>query len=168
MTDGKVVLRLRDPKDHPLIRAASHDPETQRWLDNEPIPADHVFQDPREIWARGETAPLVIADPMTDRAIGLVSLRVVADGTASLAVSVFPEARVRVVAAAALQLIGRWAMLECGFHRIEAEADIANVASRRTIENAGFMREGILRSHCETHGLRHDCEMFALVRADLS
>jgi len=164
------VLRLREPKDQPRISAASHDPEAQRWLDDEPTPTSGApaFQDPRETWARGERAPFVIADPATDRALGLVSLRVVADGTGSVAVSVFPDGRGQGVAPAALQLIARWAIAESGFQRVEAEAGVANDASRRAIEKAGFIREGILRDHCETHGVRHDCEMFALVRADLT
>ena len=65
-----------------------------------------------------------------------------------------------------LRLVAQW-VLESGFRRVEAEADVANIASRRAIEKAGFVREGILRDHCETHGRRHDCVMFALVRADL-
>ena len=164
------MLRLREPKDQPLISAASHDPEAQRWLDDKPTPMSGAtaFRDPRETWARGERAPFVIADPATDSALGLVSLRVVADGTGSVAVSVFPEGRGQGVAPAALQLIARWAIAESGFQRVEAEADVANTASRRAIEKAGFFREGILRDHCETHGVRHDCEMFALVRADLT
>ena len=127
-----------------------------------------VFRDPRETWAQGERALFVIADSASDRAIGLVSLRVVAVGTGSVAVSVFPEERGRGVGSAAMRLIARWATAESGFQRVEAEADVANIASRRMIENSGFVREGILRQHCETHGVRHDCEMFAFVRADLT
>lgn len=127
-----------------------------------------AFRDPRETWAQGERAPFVIVDPATDRALGLISLRIVTDGTASLAVSVFPEGRGLGVAPAALQLVARWALTECGFHRVEAEADVANIASRHAIEKAGFVREGVLREHCETHGRRHDCELFALVRSDLT
>jgi ribosomal-protein-alanine N-acetyltransferase len=170
LTDGKIVLRLREPKDQPLISAASHDPETQRWLDDEPTPTSGApaLRDPRETWARGERAPFVIADRATDSALGLVSLRVVANGTGSVAVSVFPEGRGQGIGPAALQLIARWAIAESGFHRVEAEADVANTASRRAIEKAGFFREGILRDHCETHGVRHDCEMFALIRPDLA
>jgi RimJ/RimL family protein N-acetyltransferase len=170
LTDGKIVLRLREPKDRPLVSAASQDPETQRWLEDEPIPVSgvHAFRDPRETWAQGERAPFVIADPATDRALGLVSLRVVADGTGSVAVSVFPEGRGQGIGPAALRLIARWAIAESGFQRVEAEADVANTASRRMIEKAGFVREGILRDHCETHGVRHDCEMFALVQVDLT
>jgi len=170
LTDGKVVLRLRAPKDEPLISVASHDPEAQRWLEDEPIPMSGAlaFRDPRETWAHGERAPFVIADPATDCALGLVSLRVVGDGTGSVAVSVFPEGRGQGVGPAALRLIARWAITESGFQRVEAEANVANTASRRMIEKAGFVREGILRDHCETHGVRHDCEMFALVHADLT
>jgi [ribosomal protein S5]-alanine N-acetyltransferase len=81
---------------------------------------------------------------------------------------VFPDERGHGIGSAALRLIARWAIAERGFRRVEAEADVANIASRRMIEKAGFVREGVLREHCETHGVRHDCEMFALVRADLT
>jgi len=167
-SDGVIALRLREAKDRAAIIAASHDPETRRWLDDEPIPsADaRLWQDARETWARGERAPFVIADPESDRALGLVSLRVVADGTGSVAVSVFPEVRGQGIASAALRLIARWAILEAGFSRVEAEADVANTASSRAIEKAGFVYEGILRRHCETRGIRHDCKMFAIVRDD--
>ncbi len=170
MSDGNIVLRLREVKDQPLISAASHDPETQRWLDDEPIPTSGppIFPDPLATWAQGKRAPFVIADSATDRALGLISLRVIADGTGSVGVSVFPEGRGQGVGPAALRLVARWAIVESGFQRVEAEADVANTASRRMIEKAGFTREGILRAHCETHGVRHDCEMFALVRADLT
>jgi RimJ/RimL family protein N-acetyltransferase len=170
VSDGRIVLRLREVKDQPLISAASHDPDTQRWLEDDPIPMSGapVFRDPRDVWAHGERAPFVIADAETDLALGLISLRVIADGTGSVGVSVFPEGRGRGVGSAALRLIARWALVESRFARIEAEADVANLASRRMIEKAGFSREGILRNHCETHGVRHDCEMFALVRADLA
>jgi len=169
LTDGTIVLRLREPKDQERIAAASHDPESLRWLDDEPIPltGTPAFRDPRETWSGGERAPFVIADPATDHALGLLSLRVVSEGTGSLAVSVFPEGRGRGVAPAALRLAARWAIGECGFHRIEAEADVANTASLRAIEKAGFVREGILRDHCESHGRRHDCVMFAFVPAGL-
>lgn len=161
------MLRLREPSDQPRISAASHDPETRRWLDDEPVALDvaPAFRDPRETWAQGERAPFVIADASSDDALGLVSLRVVAEGTGSLAVSVFPEARGRGIATSALRLMGRWAIDDAGFHRVEAEADVANTASRRAIEKAGFTAEGILRGHCETHGRRHDCAMFSLVRS---
>ncbi len=168
LTDGEIVLRLRQPKDQPLVSAASHDPETRRWLQDEPISMRSAFRDPLDTWAQGERAPFVIADGVTDRALGLISLKVTAEGTASVGVSVFPDARGRGVGPAALKLVGRWAIAERGFHRVEAEADVANTASCRMIEKAGFVREGILRAHCETHGVRHDCVMFALVRADLA
>lgn len=152
----------------PVIAAASDDPEARRWLEDVPSSAraDDVFRDPRDTWAQGERAPFVIADVATDRAIGLVSLRVIGEGTGSIGVSVFAEGRGRGIGSSAVRLVARWALRDLAFERIEAEADVANLASRRMIEKAGFAREGILRGHCVTHGVRHDCEMFALVRSD--
>ena len=38
VTDGRIALRLREANDQVAIVAASHDPETQRWLEDDPIP----------------------------------------------------------------------------------------------------------------------------------
>ena len=167
--DGSIVLRLREAKDQAAIVAASGDPETLRWLDDEPISNDDPFflRDPRETWAKGKKASFVIADRESDGALGLVSLRVVDDGNGSASISVFPDWRGQGIAPAALRLIARWAILEAGFARVEAEADVDNTASCRAIERAGFVFEGVLREHCETKGIRHACKMFAIVRADL-
>jgi RimJ/RimL family protein N-acetyltransferase len=54
-----------------------------------------------------------------------------------------------------------------GLQRVFAEADVANTASIRAIEKAGYRREGVLRAHCSTHGRRHDCVMFSLAPGDL-
>src|SRR6266540_6736014 len=48
-----------------------------------------------------------------------------------------------------------------------AETAVENVASARAIERAGFLREGLLRAHCKTHGRRHDCIIFSLVPEDI-
>lgn len=168
--DGSIVLRLRVAKDSAAIVAASGDPTTLRWLDDEPISRADAFllRDPRETWATGKKASFVIADPQSDDALGLVSLRVVDDGIGSVAISVFPDRRAQGIAPAALRLIARWAILEAGFARVEAEADVDNTASCRAIERAGFVFEGVLREHCETRGIRHACKMFAIVRSDLT
>lgn len=86
---------------------------------------------------------------------------------ASLAVSIFPEARGRGLAAKALRLAAVWGLRELGLARVAAEAAADNYASIRAIEKAAFHREGTLRAHCKTHGERHDCVMFSLVRTDI-
>jgi RimJ/RimL family protein N-acetyltransferase len=171
LTDGEIVLRLRREQDVAAIARASRDPETQRRLDDGPIAANDPSESVARVeqqWATGRGAPFVIADAHDDRPLGLLNLQFGDDaGAASLAVSVFPEARGRGIAARALRLCALWGLRELGLARVAAEAAVDNHASIRAIEKAGFQREGTLRSHCTTHGKRHDCVMFSLVAADV-
>ena len=49
-------------------------------------------------------------------------------------------------------------------HRVELYVEPWNTASVRTAENAGYEREGLLRSHGEIGGRRLDMLLFAAVR----
>lgn len=50
-------------------------------------------------------------------------------------------------------------------HRVEASTDIDNVAEQRSLEKAGFVREGILRAaQLRADGRHHDLVMYAKVR----
>ena len=110
----------------------------------------------------------MIAAAADDRPLGLLNVQFGDDAdVAGLAVSVFPPARGRGVAARALRLGATWGLRELGLERVFAEAAVDNEASIRAIEKAGFQREGILRAHCKTNGRRHDCVMFSLLPQDL-
>lgn len=171
LTDGDILLRMRHEEDIVAIAEASRDPETQRRLNDGPLSAEAQrtsVQRAEEQWQTGKGAPFVIADAADDRPLGLVNLQLREDAkVANLAVSVFPEARGRGIAARALRLCALWGLRDLGLARVAAEAAVDNHASIRAIEKAGFQREGILRAHCETHGSRHDCVMFSLVAADI-
>lgn len=171
LTDGEILLRMRCEHDMAAIAEASRDPETQRRLNDGPLSAEAQRESvtrAERAWATGSSAPFVIADARDDRPLGLVNLQFREDEeVGNLAVSVFPEARGRGIAARALRLGAVWALRELGLARVAAEAAVDNHASIRAIEKAGFQREGTLRSHCKTHGERHDCVMFSLVSADL-
>jgi RimJ/RimL family protein N-acetyltransferase len=162
---------MRRESDVAAIAAASHDPETQRRL-NDPPPASADARESVERaelqWATGKGAPFVIAAANDGRPLGLLNVQFGDDEeVATLAVSVFPEARGRGVASRALRLGALWGLRDLGLARVVAEAAADNHASIRAIEKAGFHREGTLRAHCKTHGLRHDCVMFSLVASDL-
>jgi RimJ/RimL family protein N-acetyltransferase len=171
LTDGEITLRTRREDDVPSIADASHDPETRRWLDDEPLTADRQRNSvarAEEGWRTGKSAPFVIADAATDAPVGILSVHFGDDDeVAELAVAVFPDARGRGVASRALRLAAIWGLRELGLQRVFAETDAENVASARAIERAGFQREGLLRAHCKTHGRRHDCIMFSVVREDI-
>ena len=171
MSDGVIVLRRSEERDVPLIADASDDPQTKKWLDDEPLTADRqrdLVARARERWRSGRSAPFVVAEATTDVALGIVNVQFDDEEVAGVAVSVFPQARGRGVAPRALRLAGEWALLELGLQRVYAEAAAENVASIRAIEKAGFQREGLLRAHCKTHGRRHDCVMFSIVPSDLA
>ena len=162
---------MRREPDLVAIAEASRDPETQRRLNDGPLreeaQRESVARAERQ-WATGRGAPFVIADARDDRPLGLVNLQLREDAeVANLAVSVFPEARGRGIAARALRLCALWGFRDLGLARVAAEAAVDNHASIRAIEKAGFQREGTLRAHCKTHGERHDCVMFSLVPADV-
>lgn len=153
------------------IAQASHDPETQLRLNDPPLSPESRQESvsrAEQQWAQGAGAPFVIAGAADDRPLGLLNVQFGDDEeVASLAVSVFPEARGRGVAAKALRLGALWGLRELGLARVAAEAAADNHASIRAIEKAGFHREGTLRAHCETNGERHDCIMFSLVATDV-
>jgi RimJ/RimL family protein N-acetyltransferase len=163
---------MRREADVAAIAQASRDPETRRRLDDPPLdpvsPRESVERAEQQ-WASGTGAPFVIADAADDRPLGLLNLQFGGDDdeVASLAVSVFPAARGRGVAAKALRLGALWGLRDLALARVVAEAAADNDASIRAIEKAGFRREGTLRAHCKTHGERHDCVMFSLVPSDL-
>jgi RimJ/RimL family protein N-acetyltransferase len=127
----------------PLIAAASRDPDTRRWLEDEPMTPEREAQSlarAAEQWRSGAGAPFVIADASDDRPLGLLNLQL--RDAATLAVSVFPVARGRGIAPRALRLGATWGLRELGLERVVAEADAGNAASIRAIEKAGFRREG--------------------------
>ena len=54
-------------------------------------------------------------------------------------------------------------LLESAF-RVEASTDIDNVAEQRSLEKAGFEREGVLRrAQVRADGLHHDLVMYSRV-----
>jgi RimJ/RimL family protein N-acetyltransferase len=162
---------MRLEEDVPSIAEASHDPETRRWLDDEPLTADRQRDNvarAEDQWRSGKSAPFVIADAETDAPLGILNVQFKDDEeVAELAVAVFPPARGRGVASRALHLAAVWGLRELGLERVFAETAVENLASVRAIEKAGFQREGLLRAHCKTHGQRHDCIIFSVVRGDL-
>jgi RimJ/RimL family protein N-acetyltransferase len=149
---------VRRAEDVPLIAAASHDPETRRRMEDEPMTPERERSSlarAEEQWRSGAAAPFVIADASSDRALGLVNLQFGEDAT--LAVSVFPAERGRGIASRAMRLAATWGLRDLGLHRVVAEAAADNVASIRAIEKAGFRREG----------LRDDQARFVLLPEDV-
>jgi RimJ/RimL family protein N-acetyltransferase len=51
-------------------------------------------------------------------------------------------------------------------HRVEASTDVENTAERRSLETAGYIREGVLRGVQYRAGAWHDLITYARLRDD--
>ena len=59
-----------------------------------------------------------------------------------------------------------YAFRSLDFHRLEADVDPRNVASLRTLERAGFQREGYLRERYHMNGETQDSVYLGLLRSE--
>jgi RimJ/RimL family protein N-acetyltransferase len=118
--------------------------------------------------ARGTGYSFAIADAGTDQAVGQIGLwlKDVREGRASIGYWVVRSARGRGAAASALRALARWALHELQIPRLELHVEPWNVASVRTAERAGFLREGLLRSWQEVGGTRKDMYVYARLLND--
>jgi RimJ/RimL family protein N-acetyltransferase len=163
LADGVVVVRLRRVSDLDAIAAASHDPETLRWLDDKPMDAEArrtSMVRVEEAWRKGEAAPLVIADAVTDEPVGIANLQFRDDDVATIAYSVFPASRGQGVAPRAVRLLVNWAFRDLGLIQLLLEADEANAASLRVAEKCEFQRID-RRSETNSQGVQHTTIVFA-------
>ncbi len=149
-TDGVVTVRRWRSSDAPEVARACADPEIGRWL---PVPVPytlevaHGYVDgtvPTE-WFEGMVANCAVTDAVDGGLLGAVGLTV--RGTVGeVGYWVAPWARGRAVAGRAARLHADWGFEALGLARVELLADVANHASLRTAEKAGWVREGVARA----------------------
>jgi RimJ/RimL family protein N-acetyltransferase len=171
LTDGTIRLRPLTPSDVPRIVEACNDPDVARFIPGIPCPyteADgHAYVslmlDPSEA-GQGRIARAIVGSG-SDVLLGSIDVRV--GETGSIGYWVHPEDRGEGVATRALLLLSRWAVQTGGVQRLELTTHPENEASRRVAEKAGFVREGVLRSHIAFREGRRDSVMFSLLPADL-
>ena len=83
-----------------------------------------------------------------------------------LGYAVSPAARGRGVARRAVELLTRWAFDELDLIRLELAIDVANRASERVAERAGYRLEGVRRSLHFKEGRRADVGIWSRLRND--
>lgn len=124
-----------------------------------------------EQWDDGDMAPgehhraVVIVD---GRIIGTMSWHAVFYGPTqgsrawSMGIALAPDWRDRGWGSLAQRLLADHLLHSA--HRVEACTDIANIAEQRSLEKAGFTREGVLRQAQSRSDGQHDLVMYARVR----
>jgi RimJ/RimL family protein N-acetyltransferase len=175
LSDGVVTLRLPEvERDAQTAIAFSEDPEIQRWiLGGTPERTDprKTLEGQLERWRNRTDAIFSIDAVGHEQRVGL--LRVLFGlvdpfGFAELGYYLLPQGRGRGHATRAVCLAADWVFDELGVGRLQARTSVANAASERVLERAGFQREGIARAGWvfPVTGEREDVTMWSLLPSD--
>lgn len=115
-----------------------------------------------------------IVDPDGVRAYaGVVSWHLVTYGPNpgshawNIGIELVDAARGHGVGTVAQRLLARWLIATTHVERIEASTDVTNVAEQKSLERAGFTREGVLRSAQKRADGRHDLYGYSILPVDL-
>ncbi|WP_212735674.1 GNAT family N-acetyltransferase [Herbidospora galbida] len=167
LTTGDLLLRpFRESGDEPIVMAAFADPDIRLWnLEHEAdaARAANVIARWRARWTLETGASWVVE--RDGLAVGRVALRTVELelGLGEIAYWTLPEGRGRGGTTAAVSEVTRWAFDDLGLHRLELRHAIANPASCRVAERAGFVLEGILHSSLLHANGWHDMHLHARI-----
>jgi RimJ/RimL family protein N-acetyltransferase len=84
----------------------------------------------------------------------------------NIGIELRPEARGEGLGTEAQAQLAAWLFANTSLSRVEAQTDVANVAEQRSLEKAGFIREGIARAAQFRAGAYHDLVTYSVLRAD--
>ena len=165
---GGIVLREWRRADIPALVEVIGDPEIRRTLPHIPDPytsadAEEYIANTRERLTAGTTMAVAI---VVDGGLGgSIDLRL--DGftgdTAEMGYWVAAPVRGRGVASTAARLLSDFGFETLGVRRVELNAEVTNIASRRAAENAGFDLEGVRRAWKVVTGVPADFAVYSRI-----
>jgi RimJ/RimL family protein N-acetyltransferase len=119
-------------------------------------------------WPNESEANWAMVDANTDVLLGRVALKGLDlhDATAEVAYWMCPAARGRGLCTQAIITLSEWAFRDGGFHRLELEHSIHNLASCRVAVKAGFREESIRRGAALHADGWHDMHVHARLSGD--
>lgn len=82
-------------------------------------------------------------------------------------IELIPEARGQGLGTEAQSQLAVYLFTTTDVHRIEAATDLDNLPEQRSLEKAGFRREGVLRGSQFRAGAYRDLVIYAMLRGDL-
>ncbi|MFD8981355.1 GNAT family N-acetyltransferase [Streptomyces sp. NPDC059564] len=164
-------LRPWHLSDADVLVAAGRDPGIRQWnrlLVESPEDARRRVERMHERW-RGEVSAIwAIARPGGE-AVGLIGWGDIdlAGGSAEIVYWILPAARGGGVVVEATKRVSAWALNDLGLHRLRLCHSVANPASCRVAEKAGYSLEGTMRSALLHADGWHDEHLHALVQGDI-
>ena len=132
----------------------------------------------REALARGplrseRNGMLIVERIEDDRPIGTVGWHVERHGpneesaSFNIGIELIPDARGHGYGTEAQVQLAAYLFATTHVHRIDAATDIENVAEQRSLERAGFRREGVLRGSQFRAGAYHDLVYYSVLRDEV-
>jgi RimJ/RimL family protein N-acetyltransferase len=85
----------------------------------------------------------------------------------NVGIELVEAARGHGVGSVAQRLLARWLFATTHVERVEASTDVSNVPEQKSLERAGFTREGVLRSSQKRADGRHDLYGYSILPGDL-
>ncbi|MEV4478221.1 GNAT family N-acetyltransferase [Micromonospora coxensis] len=171
ITAPGLLLRPWRVEDAPAVLDALREPAIARWNPSRWVSDDLAGATDwvryRADWSGGDHVSLAVASETDGSLLGSVSLHEIRGEDASIGYWTVAAARGAGVASRAVSALTGWAFTELRLHRIELCHAVANLASCRVAERAGYRAEGILREAFRYgDGLRHDEHLHARLATD--
>jgi [ribosomal protein S5]-alanine N-acetyltransferase len=169
---ARTCLRGPHEDDAPALFAVFSDPVVMRYWSRapmlEPSEAAGMVVEIADRFARREMLNWMVADVRTDAVIGTCTLFHF-DGRhrrAEIGYALRSDLWGRGLASEAVSQVLDWGFRALGLHRIEADIDPRNAASRRLLARLGFTSEGTLRERFFIGDEATDSEIFGLLAGD--
>jgi RimJ/RimL family protein N-acetyltransferase len=169
---SRLVLRALGPDDVPALFAIFGDAEVCRYWSRPPLPdlaaAAALQAEIARHFAERTLFQWGIAERAGGRIVGTCTLAALSPEhrRAEVGYALARAAWGRGYAAEALPALVRFAFTALDLHRLEADVDPRNAPSVRSLERAGFAREGHLRERWFQQGEWQDAALYGLLRAD--
>jgi RimJ/RimL family protein N-acetyltransferase len=168
LADDVVVLDAFTPADAEAHLAGEDEEQARRfgWYPKRSTPATvrDAFARWAEAWRNeGATRAFAMRELESGALVGGCEIRLSGGPSAEISYWTFPHHRRKGYATRAVRLLTAFAFAQLAVKRIEAQVEPDNPASRRVIEGAGFVEEGLLPGvdHTESGEVR-DMVLYSL------
>ena len=145
-----MLLRAGEPEDVEFLQSLWADVDTWLSAQTRPYVPESEATKRQRLSAAQNSSPaqnLWLVVEVAERPIGVAGLWDIDmhNRRAQVAVTLHPQERGAGLGRDTLAVICDYAFRLRGLHRLQAETLVTNIAMQRTVEGAGFRREGVLR-----------------------
>jgi RimJ/RimL family protein N-acetyltransferase len=174
MTTSTARIRLRDITlaDADLLDSWNADPDRAEFNDfgepMSPLNREALAAGP----LRNEQNGMLVVETADREPIGTVGWHKVRYGPNpesdawNIGIELRPEWRGKGYGTEAQRELASWLFEHTGVNRVEAQTDIENIAEQRSLEKAGYVREGVARGSQFRRGTYRDLVTYSRLRGD--